>query len=160
MGQTANLVLLLPHGLEGQGPEHSSARIERLLQLCARDNITVAHPSTPANYFHLLHGQASSGERPLFIVTPKVLLRLPQARSPLADFTGDTGFPPVVASPTDGSAARAVVCSGKVAYELEKQRQTSGAPVAVIRLERLYPLPAEALIAARGAGRAATACAA
>ena len=70
-GQTANLVLLLPHGLEGQGPEHSSARIERLLQLCARDNITVAHPSTPANYFHLLREQASSGDRPLFILTPK-----------------------------------------------------------------------------------------
>ncbi len=147
-GQTANLVLLLPHGLKGQGPEHSSARIERLLQLCARDNITVAHPSTPANYFHLLREQASSGERPLFIITPKVLLRLPQARSPLAAFTGDQGFRPVVASPADGPTPRAVVCSGKIAYELEKERQASGATATVIRLERLYPFPAEALVQA------------
>ena len=153
-GQTANLVLLLPHGLEGQGPEHSSARIERLLQLCARDNITVAHPSTPANYFHLLREQASSGDRPLFILTPKVLLRLPQARSPLADFTGETGFRPVVASPAGGPATRAVVCSGKIAYELEKERQASGAAVAVIRLERLYPFPAEALTRALAASGA------
>ena len=133
--------------MEGQGPEHSSGRIERLLQLCAGGNIGVAHPSTPANYFHLLRRQARSRERPLFVFTPKVLLRLPQARSCLADFVGEAAFQPVIADAPSGRAERAVVCSGKIAYEVERLRNASAAPVAVVRLESLYPFPAEALAA-------------
>ena len=144
--QTSGLVVLLPHGLEGQGPEHSSARIERLLQLCARDNITVAHPSTPANYFHLLREQATRVDRPLFIVTPKVLLRLPQARSRLDDFASDAGFRPVVCSIPTSKAVRAVICSGKIAYELEKLRDSKDVAVVIIRLERLYPFPRDQLV--------------
>lgn len=149
--QASALVLLLPHGLEGQGPEHSSARIERLLQLCARDNIAVAHPSTPANYFHLLREQARSGDRPLFILTPKMLLRLAQARSPLAAFADGAGFEPVIASMPSGPVRRAVLCSGKIAYEAEKVRAESDAAVAIVRIETLYPFPAEALAASLAA---------
>lgn len=150
--QTCNLVVLLPHGLEGQGPEHSSARIERLLQLCARDNIIVAHPSTPANYFHLLQHQAVEGDRPLFVITPKKLLRLPQARSALGAFVGH-GFDPVIVDQPGRRARRAILCSGKIAYELAQARGEDG-DVAIVRLEQLYPFPAEALtraLAATGA---------
>ena len=143
--QASNLTIFLPHGLEGQGPEHSSARIERLLQLCARNNITVAHPTTPANFFHLLVGQAEKGCAPLFIVTPKVLLRLPQARSKLSDFADDAGFLPVIASESP-TAVRAVICSGKLYYELEKLRAAERCDVMLIRLERLYPFPSEQLV--------------
>ena len=152
--QTSNLTVLLPHGLEGQGPEHSSARIERLLQLCARDNMRVCHPSTPANYYHLLRGQATDGDRPMFVITPKVLLRLPQARSPLADFVEGAGFRPVLVSPSERPARRAVLCSGKIAYELERARDERRAPVAIVRLEQFYPLDERALadaVAATGA---------
>ena len=141
--QMSNLVVLLPHGLEGQGPEHSSARIERLLQLCAKDNIRVTHPSTPANYYHLLREQPRA-RAPLFIVTPKMLLRLPAARSLLADFDDGHGFQPVIATgPAD--ARRAIICSGKIAYELEALREATQICAAIIRLEALYPFPSEDL---------------
>ncbi len=143
--QTSGLTILLPHGLEGQGPEHSSARIERLLQLCAGDNIAVAHPTTPANYFHLLLDQARQNRRPLFIVTPKMLLRLPQARSELASFTSQATFEPVIVSASGDPATRAILCSGKIAYEVEKLRAATAASVSVLRLEALYPFPAESL---------------
>ena len=142
--QHSNLVVLLPHGLEGQGPEHSSARIERLLQLCARDNVMVAHPSTPANYFHLLLDQAIAGDQPLLIVTPKMLLRLPKARSTLAEFAAGAGFRPVIASGA-ATATSAVLCSGKIAYEIEKMRAESNVEAVIIRLERLYPFPRDEL---------------
>ena len=145
--QRSSLAVLLPHGLEGQGPEHSSARIERLLQLCARDNVVVAHPSTPANYFHLLLEQATAGDRPLFVLTPKMLLRLPEARSALADFADSAGFRPVIAAGA-AIAARAVLCSGKIAYEIEKMRAAEDVAVTIIRLERLYPFPGDKLVAA------------
>ena len=142
--QTSKLAVLLPHGLEGQGPEHSSARIERLLQLCARDNIVVAHPSTPANYFHLLRDHATTGDRPLFVVTPKVLLRLPTARSAIGDFGPGSGFTSVIAS-SFGSGERAILCSGKIAYEAELEREKRGIAATIVRLETLYPLPADAI---------------
>ncbi len=152
---TSNLIILLPHGLEGQGPEHSSARIERMLQLCARNNIVVAHPSTPANYFHLLRHQALRGERPLFVITPKKLLRLAQARSPLSDFAGNAQFQPVLTAHVgQRRAKRAVICSGKIAYELRSVAETEQQSATIIRLERLYPFPAEDLAAALKASRA------
>jgi 2-oxoglutarate dehydrogenase E1 component len=143
----SGLVMLLPHGLEGQGPEHSSARIERWLQLCARDNIRFANPSTPANYFHLLRRQVMArGRKPLVIASPKKLLRLPAAVSPVADFLPGTRFAPVLASGAEGPIRRVLLCSGKIAYELEAERARRGAQdIAIIRLEQLYPLPAEAL---------------
>ena len=143
---TSALTVLLPHGLEGQGPEHSSARVERLLQLCARDNMRVAIPSTPANYFHLLRDQAVRSDRPLFVLTPKVLLRLPEARSPLADFGDGNSFHPVIVAARGGS--RAILCSGKIAYELERERDRLGIEASIVRLELLYPFPAERLAAA------------
>ncbi|WP_372399484.1 2-oxoglutarate dehydrogenase E1 component [Azospirillum sp. HJ39] len=140
--QPSGLVILLPHGLEGQGPEHSSARPERFLQMAARDNIRVAHPSTPANYFHLLRRQMLRGDRkPLVVLSPKTLLRLPAAVSALADLAPGTGFRPVVATAGE-RAERILLCSGKLAYELERERAARGAEdVAVVRLEMLYPLP-------------------
>ena len=119
----SRLVMLLPHGLEGQGPEHSSARPERYLQLAARENIRVVNPSTPANYFHLLREQALGRfECPLVVMGAKKLLRLPAALSPLADFLPGTGFRPVVATLPAGPVARVLLCSGKIAYELEAER--------------------------------------
>ncbi len=142
---TGNLVMLLPHGLEGQGPEHSSARIERLLQLCANNNMVLAHPSTPANYFHLLQSQISRPGHPLVIISPKKLLRLPAARSSLAELSGAEGFRPVIASAVPANVRRAILCSGKVAYELEMLADQYAFPVQVIRIERLYPFPAQEL---------------
>jgi 2-oxoglutarate dehydrogenase E1 component len=139
--QASRLVILLPHGLEGQGPEHSSARIERLLQLCALDNMRVAQPTTPSNYFHLLCHQAASGDRPLFIVTPKVLLRLPQARSSLSAFADKDGFRPVLCTAGEAQANRALLCAGKIAYEVERERDSRSMGLPVIRLEQLYPFP-------------------
>ncbi len=146
--QPSGLVILLPHGLEGQGPEHSSARPERFLQMAARDNIRVAHPSTPANYFHLLRRQMLRRDRkPLVVLSPKTLLRLPAAVSTLADFAPGTGFRPVVVTAGE-RAGRILLCSGKLAYELERERAALGADdVAVVRLEMLYPLPAAELSA-------------
>jgi multifunctional 2-oxoglutarate metabolism enzyme len=154
-GQRSSLVLLLPHGYEGQGPDHSSARMERYLQLCAENNMTVARPSTPASYFHLLRRQAyARPRRPLIVFTPKAMLRLRGASSEVADFT--TGkFEPVLDDPrmrgADKSAVkRVVLTSGKIYYdilaEVEKRGEASGgSDVAIVRLEQLYPLPADSL---------------
>ena len=148
-GQQSRLVLLLPHGHEGQGPDHSSGRIERFLQLCAEDNMTVANCTTPANYFHLLRWQARSPvSRPLVVFTPKSLLRHKGAVSDVKDFTTGT-FQPVLpdpgisGQPLDNSAVRRVLfCSGKVYYDLLRGREERGATsVAIVRMERLYPIP-------------------
>ena len=146
-GLTTRLTLLLPHGYEGQGPEHSSARLERFLQLCAEGNIRVANPSTPAQYFHLLRRQARrSRQRPLIVMTPKSLLRHPQATSRLEDLAEGT-WRPVFDDPwaSDGNAAavtRLVLCSGKLYYELlaEAEKMAAERP-ALIRLEQLYSFP-------------------
>ncbi|MGY2129059.1 multifunctional oxoglutarate decarboxylase/oxoglutarate dehydrogenase thiamine pyrophosphate-binding subunit/dihydrolipoyllysine-residue succinyltransferase subunit [Blastococcus sp. SYSU DS0617] len=150
-GQRSGVVLLLPHGMEGQGPDHSSGRIERFLQLSAENNMTVANCTTPGNYFHLLRRQALSDvHRPLVVFTPKSLLRAKVAVSPVSDFTDDAfrsvlPDPGVGGTPLDGSAVRRVLlCSGKVAYDLMAQRESEGtADVAVVRVEQLYPLPAQ-----------------
>ncbi|NUB17225.1 2-oxoglutarate dehydrogenase E1 component, partial [Azospirillum brasilense] len=146
--QPSGLVILLPHGLEGQGPEHSSARPERFLQMAARDNIRVAHPSTPANYFHLLRRQMLRRDRkPLVVLSPKTLLRLPAAVSTLADCAPGTAFQPVIVT-AGARVERILLCSGKLAYELERERaERSAEAVAVVRLESLYPLPDAALSA-------------
>jgi 2-oxoglutarate dehydrogenase E1 component len=147
--QTCRLVMLLPHGYEGQGPEHSSARLERYLQLCAENNIQVCYPTTPAQYFHLLRRQVRQDlVRPLVVMTPKSLLRLPAASSTIEELTNG-GFQPVIddARVTDRTAVtRIVLCSGKVYYDLEAARsETPKDNVAVVRLEQFYPTPAEAL---------------
>ncbi len=146
-GQQSGVVLLLPHGYEGQGPDHSSARVERFLSLCAQDNMTVAMPSTPASYFHLLRWQGLSARvKPLIVFTPKSMLRLKAAVSSTADFTTGS-FAAVLPDPAFGDPAmvrRVVLCSGKIYYDLAERRAASGATdTALIRLERLYPLPAE-----------------
>jgi 2-oxoglutarate dehydrogenase E1 component len=148
-GQRSSVVLLLPHGYEGQGPDHSSARIERYLLLSAEDNWSVAVPSTPANYFHLLRRQVLSGRcKPLVVFTPKSMLRLRAATSDAGDFTTGT-FQPVMADPRSPEASgvrRVVLCAGKVYYELDKAREAAGASdVAILRIEQLYPLPADEL---------------
>src|SRR5581483_10847647 len=151
-GQESGLVLLLPHGFEGQGPEHSSARLERFLSLCAEDNIRVAYPTTAAQYFHLLRAQAKTRPRkPLVVMTPKRYLRMPAARSAVSDLTGGR-FRPVLLDPEAPAAEtvrRVVLCSGKFGHELIERRNKEGAPVAVVRLEQLYPFPARELVAAQ-----------
>ena len=147
--QTSRLVMLLPHSYEGQGPEHSSARIERYLQLCAENNLQVCYPSTPAQYFHLLRRQVRPGfERPLIVMTPKSLLRLPAAGSTVADLTGG-GFQPLfddAGVKNRQQVTRLVFCSGKVFYDLNEARKKSGEErVAIIRLEQFYPFPQERL---------------
>jgi 2-oxoglutarate dehydrogenase E1 component len=144
--QRSGLVILLPHGLEGQGPEHSSARPERLLQLAARDNIEIAHPSTPANYFHLLRRQVRRSDRkPLLILGPKSLLRLPAAQSPLVEFGPDHGFRPVIAA-EGATGGHLILSSGKIAYDAEQVLGSAPqADVSLARLEMLYPFPAEPL---------------
>ncbi len=145
--QRSSLVILLPHGLEGQGPEHSSARIERFLQLAALDNIRIAIPTTPANYFHLLRRQAHDPRRkPLIVFAPKTLLRLPAAVSMLEDFTATEGFQPVIVSPAAGAGAvpvnKILLCGGKLAYALMRERERCEADgVLIVRLEQMYPLP-------------------
>src|SRR6266571_5087241 len=145
-GQTSRLTLLLPHGYEGQGPEHSSARIERFLALGAEGNLRIANCTTPAQYFHLLRRQARHPElRPLVLFTPKSLLRLPQATSRLEDLTSGT-FRPVLDDPAGKAhrdATRLVLCSGKVYYDLLlSPLRASAAHVAIGRVELLYPFPA------------------
>jgi 2-oxoglutarate dehydrogenase complex dehydrogenase (E1) component-like enzyme len=149
-GQEARLTLLLPHGHEGQGPEHTSARLERFLQLCAEDNMRVAYPTTPAQYFHLLRRQALTPVvRPLVVMTPKSLLRHPRATSPLSELA-EGSFRPVLG---DASAAgrpeeihRLVLCSGKLYYDMETHsKRESQTWVAVARIEEMHPFPAEAL---------------
>jgi 2-oxoglutarate dehydrogenase E1 component len=140
----AGLVLLLPHGYEGQGPEHSSARMERFLQLCAEDNIQVAYPTTPASYFHLLRRQVlRKWRKPLVVMTPKSLLRLPAATSSLADF--QSGRFERILHTGETSATRILVCTGKVYYDLVKAQTPT---TAILRLEQLYPLSDAALKAA------------
>jgi multifunctional 2-oxoglutarate metabolism enzyme len=148
-GQRSNVVLLLPHGYEGQGPDHSSARVERFMSLCAQDNMTVAMPSTPASYFHLLRWHVlSSRIKPLIVFTPKSMLRLKAAVSAVSDFTQGS-FQPVLADPHAGlddvdpaQISRVLLCSGKVYYDLVEQRAARHrSDIAIIRLERLYPLP-------------------
>jgi 2-oxoglutarate dehydrogenase E1 component len=145
--QNSSVTLMLPHGLEGQGPDHSSGRIERFLQMCAGENITVANCSTPANLFHLLRRQARDpSRRPLVIFTPKSLLRHKRAVSRLAEFSTGTRFQPVMAPvATAAKVERVVLCTGKVYYDLLAAAEETGDPVAIIRLEQLYPFPREAL---------------
>ena len=168
--QTSRLTMLLPHGYEGQGPEHSSARLERFLQLCAANNLCVCYPSTPAQYFHLLRRQVREGfERPLVMMTPKSLLRLPAASSSLDQLTS-SGFQPVIddAGIEDPNAVKRIVfCSGKVFYDLQQTRGSSlksesgtvargpeeisrstsiaAGRIAIIRVEQFYPFPLSAI---------------
>jgi len=144
------LVLLLPHGFEGQGPEHSSARLERFLQLCANDNIQVCNITTPANYFHVLRRQMLRPFRkPLIIMTPKSLLRHPLAKSAEEEFLGDNHFMRIksdVKQIDDKQVRRLVLCSGKVAYDLMQKRDEEGQDdVSIVRIEQLYPFPGEPL---------------
>ncbi|MEU1177628.1 multifunctional oxoglutarate decarboxylase/oxoglutarate dehydrogenase thiamine pyrophosphate-binding subunit/dihydrolipoyllysine-residue succinyltransferase subunit [Streptomyces sp. NPDC005820] len=143
-GQTSGVTLLLPHGYEGQGPDHSSARVERFLQLCAQNNMTVAMPTLPSNYFHLLRWQVHNPHhKPLVVFTPKSMLRLKAAASKAEEFTSGE-FRPVIgdASVEPNAVKKVVFCSGKVYYDLDAERQKRGATdTAIIRLERLYPLP-------------------
>ncbi len=150
-GQRSSVVLLLPHGYEGQGPDHSSARIERFLQMCAEDNMTVAYPSTPASYFHLLRRQAyARPRRPLIVFTPKSMLRLKAASSMPEDFTTGT-FRPVLPDrkQLDASAVtRVLLASGKVVYDLEAARdKADDGTTAIVRVEQLAPLPAKEIAA-------------
>jgi 2-oxoglutarate decarboxylase len=154
-GQTSDVALLLPHGLEGQGPDHSSGRIERFLTLCAEGSMTVAVPSEPANYFHLLRRHAIDGvRRPLVVFTPKSMLRNRAVVSPLSDFTGGR-FRSVIDDPRfrgkDGPAGdvrRVLLCSGKIYWELAAQREKRGLDgVALVRIEQLYPVPDRQLAA-------------
>ncbi|MBO9578877.1 MAG: multifunctional oxoglutarate decarboxylase/oxoglutarate dehydrogenase thiamine pyrophosphate-binding subunit/dihydrolipoyllysine-residue succinyltransferase subunit [Microbacteriaceae bacterium] len=144
--QRSSVVLLLPHGYEGQGPDHSSARIERYLQLCAEDNMTVARPSTPASYFHLLRRQAYAKPRkPRIAFTPKSMLRLKGATSDVADFVNG-GFEPVLddARVTDPGAVRRVLLhAGKIHYDLaaEQEKLPNAGDFALVRLEQYYPAP-------------------
>ncbi len=142
----SGLVMLLPHGLEGQGPEHSSARLERFLQQAAEDNIQVVYPTTPAQYFHLLRRQAlRRWRKPLIIMMPKSLLRHPQSVSPLAELA-EGQFQRVIPDARPAAAAtktrRVLLCSGKVYFELVEQREkTKRDDVAILRVEQLYPFP-------------------
>ncbi|MFG3103390.1 multifunctional oxoglutarate decarboxylase/oxoglutarate dehydrogenase thiamine pyrophosphate-binding subunit/dihydrolipoyllysine-residue succinyltransferase subunit [Streptomyces sp. NPDC048182] len=143
-GQTSGVTLLLPHGYEGQGPDHSSARVERFLQLCAQNNMTVAMPTLPSNYFHLLRWQVHNPHhKPLVVFTPKSMLRLKAAASKAEEFT--TGqFRPVIGDDSVDPAAvkKVVFCAGKVYYDLEAERKKRGVTdTAILRIERLYPLP-------------------
>jgi multifunctional 2-oxoglutarate metabolism enzyme len=159
-GQPSGLVLMLPHGQEGQGPEHSSARIERFLQLCAENNMQVANCTTPAQYFHILRRQMRGGEdrmgtrKPLILFTPKSILRNPKAVSPLSDFMRG-GFREILSDPANLDtgrvnrvqdaidAAGVEVCSGKIFYELAAEREKRGLEnVAILRIEQLYPFAA------------------
>ncbi|NPD69282.1 2-oxoglutarate dehydrogenase E1 component [Lichenicola cladoniae] len=147
----SGLVMLLPHGYEGQGPEHSSARLERYLQLCAENNMQVCNITTPANYYHALRRQMKRNYRkPLIVMTPKSLLRHKLAVSPLSDMEAGTWFKPVIEE-TDaiGPAAkvkRVVLCSGKVYYDLlAERRERQLQDVAILRLEQIYPFPDEEL---------------
>ncbi|MDJ0960685.1 MAG: multifunctional oxoglutarate decarboxylase/oxoglutarate dehydrogenase thiamine pyrophosphate-binding subunit/dihydrolipoyllysine-residue succinyltransferase subunit [Acidimicrobiia bacterium] len=145
--QTSSLVILLPHGYEGQGPEHSSARLERFLQNAAEDNMRVAVPSTPAQLFHFLRRQVLHPEkRPLVVMSPKSLLRTKATYSALADLT-ETGLQRVIADPdVAGGARRVALCAGKIYYDLlAYQQQHEINDVAVVRVEQLYPFPAEEL---------------
>jgi 2-oxoglutarate dehydrogenase E1 component len=164
-GQHSGLTLLLPHGYEGQGPDHSSARIERYLLLCAEDNMTVAVPSTPAQYFHLLRRQAlTQPPRPLIVFTPKSMLRLRAAASVVESFTSG-GWKPVIRDDTVERPSRIVLCSGKVYYDLlaARGKRSGGADnaddIALVRVEQLYPTPVDEVsevLASYGVGTGGT----
>jgi 2-oxoglutarate dehydrogenase E1 component len=144
--------MLLPHGYEGQGPEHSSARLERYLQLCAEDNMQVANCTTPANYFHVLRRQMLRPFRkPLVIMTPKSLLRHKSAVSRIDEFLDDSHFMRVLSdpkAPADKDVERLVLCSGKVFYDLAEARDAAGdTATTIVRIEQIYPFPSEALVA-------------
>ena len=143
----SGLVLLLPHGFEGQGPEHSSARPERFLQLCADENMQVCYPTTPAQYFHLLRRQMHRKVRkPLVVLTPKSLLRNPLAVSRTEDLANG-GFQEVMDDPGKTEAVQSVIfCSGKIYYELIQKRDAlKRSDVAIVRIEQYYPFPEERL---------------
>ncbi|MDP3526289.1 MAG: 2-oxoglutarate dehydrogenase E1 component [Hoeflea sp.] len=156
----SGLVCLLPHGYEGQGPEHSSARLERFLQMCAEDNMQVANCTTPSNYFHILRRQVKRDFRkPLIMMTPKSLLRHKRAVSSLAELSGDTSFHRLLWDDAevlknepiklvkDNKIRRVVMCSGKVYFDLYEEREKRGInDIYLLRLEQLYPFPAKALI--------------
>jgi 2-oxoglutarate dehydrogenase E1 component len=147
-GQRSGLVLLLPHGYEGGGPEHSSARLERFLQLCAERNMVVAYPSTPGQYFHILRRQALRTDRqPLVLMQPKSLLRLPAASSRLEDLA-EGGFRPVIddlaVADRRDDVRRLVLCTAKMYYDLLAARQ-AGADIALVRVDELYPWPGDAV---------------
>ncbi|ALP67993.1 2-oxoglutarate dehydrogenase E1 component [Paraburkholderia caribensis] len=147
-GQRSGVTMLLPHGQEGEGPEHASARLERYLQLCAQDNMRVCQPTTPAQIFHLLRMQAVLRDRvPLIVMTPKSLLRHPEAVSSLEDLAKGRFNEILAESPTKEAASRVdrvILCSGKVYYELLERRRKSGKDnIALIRVEQLYPFPAK-----------------
>ncbi|GAA5027630.1 multifunctional oxoglutarate decarboxylase/oxoglutarate dehydrogenase thiamine pyrophosphate-binding subunit/dihydrolipoyllysine-residue succinyltransferase subunit [Terrabacter aeriphilus] len=148
-GQRSSVVLLLPHGYEGQGPDHSSARIERYLQLCAENNMTVAYPSTAASYFHLLRRQAYARPRtPLVVFTPKSMLRSKAAASPVEAFTAG-GFRPVLPDHEGATkdVTRVLLASGKVVHELDAEREKRGdTSTAIIRVEQLYPIPEQEIV--------------
>ena len=155
-GQRSRLTLLLPHGYEGQGPDHSSARPERFLQLCAEDNMTVACCTTPANYYHLLRRQAlSTAQRPLVVFTPKSLLRMKAATSAVEEITNGT-FQPVLPDPgvsgqppNPAAVRRVLLCTGKIYYDLVNRRnREQNRDTAIVRVEQLYPLPADPIQAA------------
>ena len=141
-GLLSGLVMLLPHGYEGQGPEHSSARIERYLQLAAKDNIQVVQPSTAAQYFHVLRRQAlRTWRKPLIVFTPKGMLRHPDAASPLNQLSSG-GFQTVIQDPEINNAERIIFCTGKIGHELRRERKRrNGQRTAIIFLEQLFPFP-------------------
>jgi 2-oxoglutarate dehydrogenase E1 component len=142
-GQHSGLVMLLPHGYEGQGPEHSSARLERFLTLCAEGNMQVVYPTTPAQHFHALRRQMKNDPRkPLIVMTPKSLLRHPQATSSIDDLTNGRFEPVLVDAASDAAnVKRVVLTTGKVYYDLRAAREKSSANVPLIRLEQFYPFP-------------------
>ncbi len=147
--ERCRLVMLLPHGYEGQGPEHSSARLERYLQLCAENNLQVCNPTTPAQFFHLLRRQVLQETiRPLIVMTPKSLLRLPAATSSIGDLTSG-GFRPLIIDEyvkDAGKVENIIICSGKVYYDLlEERNDKQHENAAIVRLEQFYPLPSSAL---------------
>jgi 2-oxoglutarate dehydrogenase E1 component len=149
-GRLCGLTMLLPHGYEGAGPEHSSARLERYLQLCAEHNIQVCVPTTPAQIFHLIRRQAIRPlRRPLIVMTPKSLLRHKHAINTLEDLC-DGEFQNVISEPQTGNdddVTRIVFCSGKVFYDLDAKRLEDGLTnVAIVRVEQLYPFPEEAMV--------------
>ncbi len=153
----SGLVLLLPHGYEGQGPEHSSARIERFLQLAARDNIQICQPSNAGQYFHLLRRQAlRKWRKPLVVFTPKSMLRHPDALSPLEDLTHQK-FLPVIPDTEAQDVKRILLCTGKIGHELRTERQKrKDLSTAIVFLEQMYPFPEEELsaeLARHGAAR-------
>jgi multifunctional 2-oxoglutarate metabolism enzyme len=153
-GQRSGVVLLLPHGYEGQGPDHSSARPERFLQMCAEDNMTVAMPSSPASYFHLLRWHAyNPARRPLVVFTPKSMLRLKAAASAVEDFTSGTFAPvlPDTSGVDPATVRRVLLCSGKVYWDLVAERARQGdTTTAIVRVEQLAPLPAAQIVEAVG----------